>query len=39
MRRIPRAVATTASIGDLNTLEDESSVEVKKIYEELKKVV
>jgi acetyl-CoA synthetase len=40
MRRILRAVATSASIGDLTTLEDESSVEeVRKVYEELKKEV
>jgi len=40
MRRILKAVATSASIGDLTTLEDESSVEeVKKVYEELKKEV
>jgi acetyl-CoA synthetase len=40
MRRILRAVATSASIGDLTTLEDESSVEeVKKVYEELKREV
>jgi acetyl-CoA synthetase len=40
MRRILRAVATSASIGDLTTLEDESSIEeVKKVYEELKKEV
>jgi acetyl-CoA synthetase len=40
MRRILKAVATSTSIGDLTTLEDESSVEeVKKVYEELKKEV
>jgi len=40
MRRVLRAVATSASIGDLTTLEDESSVEeVKRVYEELKKEV
>jgi len=40
MRRILKAVATNASIGDLTTLEDESSVEeVKKVYEELKREV
>lgn len=40
MRRILKAVATSASIGDLTTLEDESSVEeVKKVYEELKREV
>ncbi|MGB9629687.1 MAG: AMP-binding protein, partial [Thermodesulfobacteriota bacterium] len=40
LRRILKAVATSASIGDLTTLEDESSVEeVKKVYEELKKEV
>ncbi|MBM4351866.1 MAG: acetate--CoA ligase [Deltaproteobacteria bacterium] len=40
MRRILKAVATSASIGDLTTLEDESSVEeVKKVYEELKKEI
>jgi len=40
LRRILKAVATSASIGDLTTLEDESSVEeVKKVYEELKREV
>jgi len=40
MRRILKAVATGTSIGDLTTLEDESSVEeVKKVYEELRKEV
>ncbi|MFC2048015.1 acetate--CoA ligase [Chloroflexota bacterium] len=38
MRRILKAVATGASIGDLTTLEDEASVEeVVKAYQELKK--
>lgn len=38
LRRILKAVATSASIGDLTTLEDESSVEeVKRVYEELKR--
>ncbi len=38
MRRVIKAVLTNAPIGDLTTLEDESSVEeVKKAYEELKK--
>lgn len=40
MRRILKAVATNATIGDLTTLEDETSVdEVKKAYEELKKEI
>jgi acetyl-CoA synthetase len=40
MRRVLRAVATSASIGDLTTLEDESSVEeVKRAYDELKREV
>ena len=38
MRRVLKAVATDASIGDLTTLEDEASVEeVVKAYQELKK--
>jgi len=38
MRRVLKAVATDASIGDLTTLEDEASVEeVIKAYHELKK--
>ena len=38
MRRILKAVATDANIGDLTTLEDEASVdEVIKVYHELKK--
>ena len=38
MRRVLKAVANNASIGDLTTLEDEASVEeVIKSYEELKK--
>jgi len=38
MRRILKAVATDASIGDLTTLEDETSVEeITKVYHELKK--
>ena len=38
MRRVLKAVATGASIGDLTTLEDEASVEeVVKAYQELKK--
>ncbi len=38
MRRVLKAVATGASIGDLTTLEDEASVEeVVKSYQELKK--
>lgn len=40
MRRILKAVATNATIGDLTTLEDETSLdEVKKAYEELKKEI
>ena len=40
MRRVIRAVLTNAPIGDVTTLEDETSVdEVKKAYEELKKEV
>jgi len=40
MRRVLRAVASNASIGDLTTLEDEASVEeVKRAYEELKREV
>ena len=36
MRRVLRAIATGAAVGDLSTLEDEASVEeVKKAYEEL----
>lgn len=39
MRRVLKAVATGASIGDLTTLEDEASVaEVTKAYQELKKL-
>jgi len=38
MRRVLKAVASGASIGDLTTLEDEASVdEVKKAFEELQK--
>jgi len=38
MRRVLKAVATGASLGDLTTLEDETSVaEVTKAYQELKK--
>ena len=38
MRRILKAVATDATIGDLSTLEDETSVEeILKVYKELKK--
>ena len=37
MRRVLRAVATGASVGDLTTLEDEASIEeVMKSYHELK---
>ncbi len=40
MRRVLRAVASDASVGDLSTLEDEASVEeVKRAYEELKREV
>jgi len=40
MRRVLRAVASDASVGDLSTLEDEASVEeVKRAYEELKRAV
>jgi len=40
MRRLLRAVATGAPLGDVTTLEDETSVEeAKKAYEELKKEV
>ena len=40
MRRVIRAVLTNAPIGDVTTLEDETSVEeVKKAYEELKREV
>jgi len=39
MRRVLKAVATDATIGDLTTLEDEASVaEVTKAYQELKKL-
>jgi len=39
MRRVLKAVATGASLGDLTTLEDETSVaEVTKAYQELKKL-
>ena len=37
MRRVVRAVATKAEIGDITTLEDEASVdEIKKALEEFK---
>jgi len=37
MRRVLRAVATGAPLGDVTTLEDETSVEeAKKAYEEMK---
>ncbi len=40
MRRVLKAVASGASIGDLTTLEDEASVEeVKRAFEELRKEV
>jgi acetyl-CoA synthetase len=40
MRRILKAIATGGSIGDISTLEDETSVdEVMKVYEELKKEI
>jgi acetyl-coenzyme A synthetase (EC 6.2.1.1) len=40
MRRLLRAVATGAPLGDVTTLEDETSVEeVKKAYEEMKKEI
>jgi len=40
MRRVLKAVASSASIGDLTTLEDEASVEeVKRAFEELRKEV
>ena len=39
MRRVLKAVATDTSIGDLTTLEDESSVEeVVRSYQELNKI-
>lgn len=38
MRRVFRAIASDATIGDITMLEDEASVsEVKKAYEELKR--
>ena len=39
MRRVLKAVASDTSIGDLTTLEDESSVEeVVRSYQELNKI-
>ena len=39
MRRVLKAVASGQSLGDLTTLEDETSIEeVKRAYESLKKV-
>jgi acetyl-CoA synthetase len=39
MRRVLKAVASGQSLGDLSTLEDESSVdEVKKAYESLREI-
>ncbi len=38
MRRVPKAVANDATIGDLTTLEDKASVEeIVRAYQELKK--
>jgi len=38
MRRVLKAVVSNAPIGDVTTLEDETSVEeVKQVYEEFKK--
>jgi acetyl-CoA synthetase len=40
MRRLLKAVVSDSQIGDMTTLEDEAAVdEVKKVYEELKKIV